>query len=141
MNNEEWDEIVAWVNSRYPNGWKAEQNVAYYDDLARFDISDVWSALFTVYGRGLGFPPNGSQIMAQIAIDVKGKAEQARYDRPALPEPVTMPVDSWLTKWYPDETVSWTEHIRLVHATRRCESRFCDIHSQEKENSMIGETP
>jgi len=50
-------------------------------------------------------------------------------------------VSSWLTKWYPEETVTWTEHIRRVHADGYpCQSRLCDIHNEDllakqKENA------
>ena len=142
MTNEEWTEIVAWVEARYPKAWAAEQNVAYYEDLNAFDASDVWTGLLNYYEEGTAFPPTGSQLVSRARQSRKAAAVEDRYDRPPLPEPVTMPVDSWLTKWYPEETVSWTEHIRRVHADGYpCESRLCDIHSQQKENSMIGETP
>ena len=135
MNNTEWTEIVAWIEARYPKAWKAEQVIAFYEDLEQFDASDVWTGVYGFYSEGSAFPPTGAQLASRARESRRDAAVEDRYDRPALPEPVTMPVDSWLTKWYPGETVTWGEHIRRVHKTRRCESRFCDIHSQEKENA------
>ena len=131
----EWAEIVAWVEARYPKAWAAEQNVAYFEDLEQFDASDVWTGILGFYETGSAFPPTGSQLVSRARESRRESAVEDRYDRPALPEPVVMPVDSWLTKWYPEETVTWGEHIRRVHATKRCESKFCDIHSQQKENA------
>ena len=131
MNNTEWTEIVAWVEARYPKAWAAEQNVAYFDDLNGFDISDVWSALFTLYDRGSDFAPTGSKLKAAAMDERRASALRDRYDTVALPEPVTRPIGSWLEKWYPDETVTWTEHIRRVHADGYpCQSRLCDIHNE-----------
>jgi len=132
MTNEEFDEIVEWVTSRFAKGWNAEQVVAYFEDLGRFDASDVWTGLFGYYEEGTAFPPTGSQLVSRARQSRRAAAVEDRYDRPALPEPVTMPVDSWLTKWYPEETVTWTEHIRRVHADGYpCQSRLCDIHNEE----------
>ena len=134
MTPEEWVEIVDWVQQRWPNGWHDEQDVAYYDDLKRFDASDVWVAVFAIYSKGLAFPPNGSMIMAKVLDKTKDRAEQARYDTPALPAAVGgLPVGGWLDKWYPGERVSWSEHIVRVHASKGpCGSRFCDMHVKAK---------
>jgi len=141
MTNEEWTEIVAWVEARYPKAWAAEQNVAYFEDLEQFDASDVWTGLFGYYEEGTAFPPTGSQLVSRARTSRRQAAVEDRYDQPALPEPVLKPVSSWLTKWYPEETVTWTEHIRRVHADGYpCQSRLCDIHNEDllakqKENA------
>ena len=141
MTPTEWAEIVAWVEARYPKAWAAEQNVAYFEDLEQFDASDVWTGILGFYETGSAFPPTGSQLVSRARESRRESAVEDRYDRPALPEPVVMPVDSWLTKWYPEETVTWTEHIRRVHADGYpCQSRLCDIHNEEllakqKENA------
>lgn len=128
MTPVEWAEIVAWIEARYPKAWSAEQNVAYFEDLGSFDASDVWTGVYGYYSEGTAFPPTGSQLVSRARVSRREAAIEDRYDHAALPEPVVMPVSSWLTKWYPEESVSWGEHIRRVHATKRCESRFCDIH-------------
>lgn len=140
MNNAEWDKVVEWVNARYQKGWKSEHDVAYFDDLHDFDISDVWSALFTIYDKGSDFAPTGSRLKAAAIEERRASALRDRYDTVSLPEPVTRPIGSWLEKWYPEETVSWTEHIRRVHKTKGpCGSRMCDIHAadyaKQKENA------
>ena len=139
MNADQWEEIVEWVEERFPDTqWLPEQVTVYYQDLKDFDVSDVWSGLFTLYDKGRDFAPNGSQLKAAAGDERKASALRDRYDNPALPEPVTevrKPVGSWLEKWYPDETVSWTEHIRRVHAKGKpCKSRLCDIHNPALAN-------
>ena len=138
MTNEEWTEIVAWVEARYPKAWAAEQNVAYYDDLHGFDISDVWSALLTVYDRGSDFAPTGSKLKAAAIVERRASALRDRYDSVALPEPTPdeLPADGWIARRYPGEQVDGTEHVRRWHTEKGpCGSKFCDIHSQQKENA------
>ena len=134
----EWADIVEWMDERFPKSWKKEQEEAYYLDVFGMDASDVWSAIFNIYESGMTFAPNGSQIVAKVIALRRDRAEQARYQTPSLPSPKTeeMPVGGWLGKWYPDEDVSWEEHIRRVHQKGRpCKSSLCDIHSQTKETA------
>ena len=144
MTNEEWTEVVAWVEARYPKAWAAEQNVAYFEDLGSFDASDVWTGILGFYETGSAFPPTGSQLVSRARVSRKAAAVEDRYDRVALPEPDPEPTqskDGYLADKYPDEQVSWTEHIRRVHADGYpCQSRLCDIHNEEllakqKENA------
>ena len=135
MTPNEWVEIVEWVDARWPNQWKPEQDVAYYHDVKDFDATDVWSALFAENQRGIDFAPKGSRLVAGANESRRAAAIADRYDTVALPEPVRKPIGSWLEKWYPNEQVSWTEHIRRVHAKGKpCKSRLCDIHNQALAN-------
>ena len=134
MTVEEWDEIVKWVDDRWPNQWHPEQQVAYYDDLAAFDASDVWTALFAENQKGIDFAPKGSRLIAGANESCRQTALNDRYDSVALPVPVEEPrtYESHLDKWYPGETVSWTEHIRRLHADGYpCQSHLCDIHDKK----------
>ena len=134
MKPSEWDEVVDWVDNRWPNSWRPEQALAYLDDIKDYDASDVWGGLFAYYNTGQAFPPTGSQLVARARDERRATAIQDRYDQPALPEPVEVkPVESWLNKWYPTEDVSWTEHVRRNHRRRdqSCTNRFCDVHQKD----------
>ena len=134
MTPSEWVEIVEWVDARWPNQWKPEQDVAYYHDLKDFDASDVWTGLIDEYNRGIDFAPKGSRLVAGAIKSRKQTALDDRYDTVALPVPVVeepRTYESHLDKWYPDEQVSWSEHVRRLHAKGRpCNSRLCDIHNE-----------
>ena len=132
MTPTEWDEIVDWIDQRWPNSWRPEQALAYLEDVSEFDASDVWGGVYAYYGKGVAFPPNGSQLVAAAREERRQAAVADRYDQPALPEPVEKVVESYLNKWYPNDKVTWTEHVRRNHRKRHqdCTNRFCDVHQQ-----------
>ena len=133
MNGGEWSDIVSWVNDRWTGkaGWAPEQAIAYFDDLEQFAIEDVWSAMFTLYNRGLEFAPNGSMITAAATDARRAAAEQERYLR--LPEPVEeVAAGGWLgfiDRKY-GEPLTPTTALERLHADRTdCRNPHCDIHA------------
>ena len=131
MTGDEWGELAAWIDTRWPNQWHAEQAVAYYHDLDEFDASDVWAGLYHLYNQGLRFAPNGSQLKAATISERRQAALEDRYDSVALPEPVETETGR-IGRLYPGETVDASEHIRRVHESKGpCGSRFCDIHTDQ----------
>lgn len=129
MTPDEWQAIVEWIDQRFTKGWHPEQAVAYYEDLERFDASDVWSALYYLYDQGRDFPPTGSKLRARTLTELQMAAERDRYDHVALPEPA-VPGDGFFATLYPGERVSGMEHIRRWHAKHQpnCTNPACDIH-------------
>lgn len=85
MSPEEWGNIVAWVDERFPGGWRPEQAVAYFRDLEEFDSSDVWAAVYSTYEKGREFAPNGS-VLRSAALAERARDARREY-RPELPEP------------------------------------------------------
>ena len=132
----EWIEIVDWIGKRFPDHpWAAEQALAFYDDLAEFDASDVWSGLYSLYEEGQRFAPNGSQLLKAARSE---RRREARPDQNALPETTEDRVsDVWRkvseTKF--GEVVSFQEAIERIHAERPCKTRTCPIHYPEKVTS------
>lgn len=132
MTPDQFDELVDWVDARWPaKPWHPEQAVAYFDDLARFDPTDVWAAMYGLYEKGMAFAPNGSQIV-QAAI-----AEQRLSKRPdlqALPAPDRRDPTSWdkFSERRFGEVVSGSEAIRRIHAQQKtCGSTRCEVHHPE----------
>jgi len=49
VNADEWAEICDWYEDRYRHSqYTAEDAIAIFTDLKRFDASDVWSAVYTI---------------------------------------------------------------------------------------------
>jgi hypothetical protein len=85
MTGEEWADIVEWVDVRYPKSWRAEQAVAYFHDLKRFDPSDVWTVVLREYERGRDFAPSGSVLLAGC-LDERSRTAREEMYRKELPE-------------------------------------------------------
>lgn len=92
MTNNEWLEIIEWVDARFNRGWTPDQAVAYFDDLHSHQAEDVWDALYRLYDRGLEFPPNGSQMRKEVSEVVRGRMERAKWDAQGLPVPTKEPM-------------------------------------------------
>ena len=119
---------MEWVNARFTKPWRAEQAVAYLDDLAEFDTTDVWSALYHLYSQGIEFAPTGSKLKARALTERRQSALEDRYDNPALPVPVRE--SGWLVN-DDGERETGLEHIRRVHAAKGpCGNPRCDIHKE-----------
>ena len=129
MNSAEWNEVVEWVETRYTKAWPLEMAAAYHRDLQQFDATYVWDALVGYYERGSTFPPTGSQLYAGAAQARRAAAESAKM-APALPAGEQHSPSLWLERLYPDEHVSWAEHLVRVHIGRNpdgCQSPLCDV--------------
>lgn len=135
MTEPEFNEVVDWIEARWPDQWRQEQIVAYYEDLQAFDASDVWSAVYRWSNEGNDFAPKGSRLVVWSNEERRQTALDSRYDNPALPEPAKLQVrEGSIADLYPGEVVSGYEHIRRVHTKHGpCGSRYCDIHAEEKE--------
>ena len=129
MKSSEWAEVVEWIETRYTKPWPLEMAAAYYRDLQSFDATFVWDALDTYHKRGQVFPPNGSQLYAGAAQARRAAAESVKMN-PALPPVEAHPPSQWLDHLYPDESVTWGEHLVRVHVGRNpdgCQSPLCDV--------------
>jgi len=135
MTGAEWQEVCEWIADRFPESqWHAEQAVAYFFDVEKFDASDVWGAVLALYEKGLRFPPTGSQLVAGSYEQRREAAMRDRYR--GLPDT-------------PVEQIGWEEYtvrhfgqpmtadavIRRLHAERfpDCSSPTCDIHRKEQD--------
>jgi hypothetical protein len=89
MTKPEFLEVKAWMVDRWPamESFRSGQWLAYFDDLERFDTSDVWSALYSYCGSGHEFGPAVS-ILVALTLDESRHNGSAK----ALPEPGGM---SW----------------------------------------------
>jgi hypothetical protein len=84
MTSDEWYEVVEWLIDRYPNlDWPQSTTRAYFNDLTRFDVGTVWTAVRELYEAGTPASVMGERLVAR-AIDVARYAPKS--DRPALPE-------------------------------------------------------
>lgn len=136
VTNEEWIELVEWVNTRYPDRpWRAEQAVAYFYDLEEMSIGDVWSGLFALYEAGRAFAPTGSELLAATREAARRAAREEHYRTGgrALPEEAYDPKAevTWAefsTRRFGEELTPG-EVIARMHASRTdCRSTTCDIH-------------
>ena len=130
MTGDQWTEVMDWVKVRFPtNEWHPEQAVAYFDDLAQFDATDVWAGLIAIYEQGSAFAPTGSQLVAAAKTERRKAAEADRYR--ALPEPKGVPyrsAENWVTKRFGVE-LSTMDAIRRIHAEQKsCGNPSCDMH-------------
>ncbi len=127
----EWDELIEWVDVRFPDKpWHGEQAVAYYTDMRdRFDMSDVWTAVFAMNEKGQRFAPNGSQLIA-ATIEVARRSAVEDLYRKELPVE-SEAVSTWehYTQRRFGERLSWVDAIARIHAgLTTCKTRSCDIH-------------
>jgi hypothetical protein len=135
MTGDQWQEVVEWIADRFPDSqWHAEQAVAYFFDVEAFDATDVWSAVFALYEKGLTFAPTGSQLLAGAYAERRETAMRDRYR--GLPD--TMPTqvtwDEYTINRF-GERQSPMEVIRRLHAERTdCTNPGCDIHDNRKDN-------
>lgn len=134
MTPEEWIEIVAWIGERFPDtGWKAEQQVAYFDDLAAFDAQDVWVGILGYYEKGERFAPTGSQLVSRARDERRRSAQEDIYR--ALPEEAGEPT-TWnqYTQRRFGEELTPMQVIQKLHADQPCTNEDCEIHYERVTN-------
>ncbi|KKM70962.1 hypothetical protein LCGC14_1435560 [marine sediment metagenome] len=127
--SDDWDELVEWLDKRFPNrSWRPEQAIAYYADMReRFDMSDVWTSVFAMYEKGQTFAPNGSQLIADTIRVVRHAAVDELYR--GLPETAgeRPPVEGWIKKRF-GVNMTGTELIARIHKERGpCKTKTCDV--------------
>ena len=134
MTPELWKELMHWVGDRFPNKpWTAEQSVAYYHDLERFDPTDVWTALHALYEKGQAFAPNGSQL---VAATLQIQRMNARPEwQTALPEPVVERFESAFAETRFGKKMTGLQLIERIHSDmprRKCGNKDCGLHEEER---------
>lgn len=68
MTRLEWAEICQRVAAWWPHQqWPDASAAAYFDDLNHLPAAQVLAGVQTLYLDGREFPPNGAQILAQVA--------------------------------------------------------------------------
>ncbi len=134
---EHWAELVDWIEVRFPSkGWHAEQAIAYFDDMRkRFDMTDVWTAVFAMNEKGQRFAPNGSELIAATIQVVHHGAVDDLYRRPpgdAKPLPESVEWSDYVVRRF-GEKLSWSDAIIRIHREMRpCGTKTCDIHYKTK---------
>ena len=67
MSPADWDLVVAWLELRWPTlNWMPATVAALYDDLAGYEMRDVWTALHGLYEEGRTHAPSPSVIVAAV---------------------------------------------------------------------------
>ena len=84
MSTDEFLELRKWMIDRWPalSSFTQGQWLAYRDELDRFDISNVWSALQVYASTGPEFPPAVLRLKRLTSEEEQGR------QRKALPEPL-----------------------------------------------------
>ncbi len=138
MDHKQFDKLVDFVAERYPDSqWTAEDVVAIFADLERFDASDVWSAMNHYHEQGREFPPNASLLLSR-SIDERQKTAREEMYRgipegrgKPLPEPEPIDWSEYAVKRF-GERLSWDDAIARIHSEMRpCNTKTCDIHYQK----------
>lgn len=132
LTTDEWLEIVSWVNDRFTPGWTVDRAAAFGVDVKAYNAEDVWDAVYRLYDRGLEYPPNGSQLLAETGEVVRQRMQQAKWDAQGLPPPAEREDGTWTT-WREmigyagltlDEAIQ-TRHGQLY--PKGCPHDACDV--------------
>lgn len=110
MTKDEWAEAVGWLALRYDGfEWTPSRIATYYEDLKRFDATDVWTAIYGHFATGSRYAPSSPEL-AKRAVE----AQRAhRYDTPPQ-----LPAGNELT-WAEYSQLAYGEVIALSEAARR----------------------
>lgn len=107
MTSDEFLELRQWMVDRWPAlGHLSDgQWVAYREELGRFDVSNVWSAVQMCFGSGDEYPP-GVAKLARLAGD-----EEKHRQRAALPA-------GGGVSWAEYSRQRWGEVVPLLRAAK-----------------------
>ena len=79
MTADEFLELKQWMTDRWPtlSSFTQGQWLAYRDELACFEIANVWSALQLCFQSGAEYPPNVAKLSRMTAGEERDRARKA----------------------------------------------------------------
>ena len=87
MTKGEWDEVVGWIQQRWPNlTWTGQTFAGLFTDLEDFDAVDVWAALGKLHNDGAGLFANLS-IHERFSSQTKRATAIQKLARTPAPRP------------------------------------------------------
>ena len=127
MTREDWAECVGWLGARYGDKqWTEKIIEVYYDDLKRFDPTDVWTAIHMYHEKGNTRTPLPGQL---INLTLESRRTRALEDQGQAALPAPRDTVSWAeysTGAY-GEILTFTEAIEREHLKSPCKIEGCRI--------------
>ncbi len=130
MTESEYDEIISWIEIRWPHlRWTSVTVAALYADLSQFDATDVWASIHRLYEQGSEHPPTPSLIVAACLEERHTNAARERMATPvALPSGDDVYWTEYAMQRYGEPTTFW-DAVKQHHGlSEACYGRHCDIH-------------
>lgn len=130
MTANEFDEVIGWIEIRWPNlRWTSITVAALFSDVERFDSVDVWSAVHNLYEKGSDFAPNPSIIVATTLEERRLNDERKRLAMPISIDPGRMLWPEYAIATY-GEPISMWEAAERQHAVEAdCVGPKCKVHA------------
>ena len=133
MTETEYDNIISWVEVRWPHlRWTSVTVAALFKDLSQFDATDVHAACHKLYEQGREHPPTPSLIVAACLAERKSNAARERMSMPtALPSGADMYWPEYAVQTYGEAITFWEAVKRRHGESESClagRSQPCDVH-------------